>query len=62
VFVNPTHCAPSEDFARSPRIEEADAALRTEVGAHLLYAPARLLAAARLGTTRLIDTIPVQRA
>lgn len=39
VFVNPTQFGPNEDFSRYPRQEEQDAALLTEAGCHLLYAP-----------------------
>ena len=39
VFVNPTQFAPGEDFDAYPRGEERDAALLTEAGCHLLYAP-----------------------
>lgn len=39
VFVNPTQFGPNEDFSRYPRQEAQDAALLTEAGCHLLYAP-----------------------
>jgi len=39
VFVNPTQFGAGEDFSRYPRQEEQDAALLTEAGCHLLYAP-----------------------
>ena len=39
VFVNPTQFGAGEDFSRYPRQEEQDAALLSEAGCHLLYAP-----------------------
>jgi pantoate--beta-alanine ligase len=39
IFVNPTQFAPSEDFAKYPRDEAADAAKLAAVGTDLLYAP-----------------------
>jgi pantoate--beta-alanine ligase len=39
LFVNPTQFGPSEDFARYPRDEAADAALLASAGCDLLYAP-----------------------
>lgn len=39
VFVNPTQFGPNEDFDTYPRTAEQDAALLTEHGADLLFAP-----------------------
>lgn len=39
VFVNPTQFGPNEDFSRYPRQEEQDAALLSEAGCHVLFAP-----------------------
>ena len=39
LFVNPMQFGPSEDFARYPRDEAADAAKFAAAGAHLVYAP-----------------------
>jgi pantoate--beta-alanine ligase len=39
VFVNPTQFGPGEDWERYPRSPEADAALLTEAGCHLLFLP-----------------------
>lgn len=39
VFVNPKQFGPNEDYAKYPRVLDADAALLKDVGAHLLYAP-----------------------
>jgi pantoate--beta-alanine ligase len=39
IFVNPTQFAPSEDFAKYPRDEAADAAKLAAFGTDLLYAP-----------------------
>lgn len=39
VFVNPMQFGPTEDFARYPRDEEADAALAADRGVDLFFAP-----------------------
>jgi pantoate--beta-alanine ligase len=39
IFVNPAQFGPDEDFAAYPRDEARDAALLTQVGCDLLYAP-----------------------
>lgn len=39
LFVNPTQFGPNEDFQSYPRDENADAAMLSDAGAHLLYAP-----------------------
>ena len=39
LFVNPTQFGPNEDFSVYPRSEDADAALLSSLGAHLLFAP-----------------------
>ncbi len=39
IFVNPKQFSPTEDLARYPRDEAADAALLQEVGVDLLFAP-----------------------
>ena len=39
LFVNPKQFGPNEDLDRYPRRENADAALLSSAGAHLLYAP-----------------------
>ncbi|OHC74177.1 MAG: pantoate--beta-alanine ligase [Rhodospirillales bacterium RIFCSPLOWO2_12_FULL_58_28] len=39
IFVNPKQFSEGEDFAVYPRHEDADAALLTGAGAHLLFAP-----------------------
>jgi len=40
LFVNPTQFGPTEDLAAYPRDEDRDAALATEAGVDLLFAPA----------------------
>lgn len=40
IFVNPTQFGPKEDFAKYPRMLEADAALCGGSGAQLIFAPA----------------------
>ena len=40
LFVNPTQFGPEEDFARYPRVFEADCALAERAGADVLFAPA----------------------
>jgi len=40
LFVNPTQFGPNEDFARYPRVFEADCALAEAEGADALFAPA----------------------
>jgi pantoate--beta-alanine ligase len=39
IFVNPTQFGPTEDLARYPRREAADAEMLARAGCHLLYAP-----------------------
>ena len=39
IFVNPAQFGPSEDFARYPRTEAADAEILAAAGAHLIFAP-----------------------
>jgi len=39
LFVNPAQFGPGEDFERYPRDEDRDAALASEAGADLIYAP-----------------------
>jgi pantoate--beta-alanine ligase len=39
LFVNPTQFGPNEDYARYPRVFEADCALAESEGADLLFAP-----------------------
>jgi pantoate--beta-alanine ligase len=39
IFVNPTQFGPNEDFARYPRMFEADCTLAEACGAHVIYAP-----------------------
>lgn len=39
LFVNPTQFGPNEDFARYPRVFEADCALAAAEGADVLFAP-----------------------
>jgi pantoate--beta-alanine ligase len=40
IFVNPTQFGPNEDYARYPRAFEADCALASVNGAHVVFAPA----------------------
>ena len=40
IFVNPTQFGPNEDFARYPRMFEADCALAKGAGADVVFAPA----------------------
>ncbi|MGP8253032.1 MAG: pantoate--beta-alanine ligase [Terracidiphilus sp.] len=40
IFVNPTQFGPNEDYARYPRAFEADCALASANGAHIVFAPA----------------------
>ena len=40
IFVNPTQFGPNEDFARYPRMFEADCALAENEGADVIFAPA----------------------
>jgi pantoate--beta-alanine ligase len=40
IFVNPTQFGPNEDYARYPRSFEADCALASANGAHIIFAPA----------------------
>lgn len=39
IFVNPKQFGPNEDYAKYPRVLDADATLLEGVGAHALYAP-----------------------
>ena len=39
IFVNPTQFGPNEDYARYPRAFEADCALASANGAHVVFAP-----------------------
>ncbi len=39
IFVNPTQFGPNEDFNRYPRAFEADCALASAYGAHVVFAP-----------------------
>ena len=57
IFVNPTQFAPSEDFSSYPRAWKADIARLAAPVFSVKDGPVRILAAAKLGQTRLIDNI-----